>query len=310
MASPQLRLLLLLHVALVGASRQLPPPSRASRAGHARAGHAGRYLSGHGPTLRLLPVGDETTAAALTYRRALWYLMRRDEALKVEFVGSLGEGDLLGVPGAQPAGRRHEGHAQHRVDQIAKALPGWLGNAYTDLRIDVSVVWAGMGDLKGGKSEGQLLADLTALVNVLQGMNAGANTTTLICTLPSQPVAGQPGMFTSDEVGAKVAAFNARLPGAPLCIHRQPSLRDTLGVCAACPTGTGVWISQPLAVRVHTLYILIYGVAYREGRAYISTSPCENAPGAFAACLTGSGLHDRRLGCQPRAEAQRASAGE
>ena len=37
MASPQLRLLLLLHVALVGASRQLPPPSRASRAGHARA---------------------------------------------------------------------------------------------------------------------------------------------------------------------------------------------------------------------------------------------------------------------------------
>ena len=179
-------------------------------------------------TLRLLPVGDITTAVAgpahtpqqgalPTYRMALWQLLRRHEQLQVQFVGSITAGD---VPGASREGQRHEGHANYRADQIARALPAWLGAAYTELNIDVAVVWVGMQDIKSGKSPEKLLEDFTGLVNVLHE-RPGSNTTTLVCTLPKLPLQGSyrpeftdsRGQIANEDLLAHVDKFNDLLPG-------------------------------------------------------------------------------------------------
>ena len=128
--------------------------------------------------LRLLPIGDGTTARARprhppdqdelpTYRKALWQLLRRQEQLNVEFVGSRGHVDPLGptaIAGAHPDGQRHEGHEDWRVEQLAEGLTSRLANSYRDLHIDVAVLWAGLTDIKAGSKPEVVLHGLTRIV--------------------------------------------------------------------------------------------------------------------------------------------------
>jgi hypothetical protein len=188
------------------------------------------------PVLRILPVGDSTTYAAQpvrgagvpgalpTYRLALWQLLRRQQRLRVEFVGSRGaHGAMRGrevIPGAHPEGRRHEGFDDWRVDQLASGLSGRLDNAYLELNVDVAIVWAGIQDLKEGKRPELLIAEFTRLVTALRE-RPRSNTTTLVCTLPALLLPDQPGMYTGREVRDKINAFNEALPSWAAQIEAQ-----------------------------------------------------------------------------------------
>ncbi|MFI1188194.1 FG-GAP-like repeat-containing protein [Streptomyces californicus] len=146
------------------------------------------------PRLAVMPLGDSITEGAgsttrSSYRAALWNKLG-GHASTLDFVGSLQHGEL--------PDRDHEGHSGWRIDQLQANIATWLPAA----RPNVVLLHIGTNDMNRNYEVATAPARLGALID--QIVTAAPNMTVIVSSLvPS----------TTPEVQARVAAFNARIPG-------------------------------------------------------------------------------------------------
>lgn len=141
-----------------------------------------------------MPLGDSITEGAgsttrSSYRAALWNKLS-GRAGTLDFVGSLQHGEL--------PDRDHEGHSGWRIDQLQANIATWLPAA----RPNVVLLHIGTNDMNRNHEVATAPARLGALID--QITTAAPTMTVIVSSLvPS----------TTPEVQARVAAFNAQIPG-------------------------------------------------------------------------------------------------
>ncbi|MCX4502059.1 FG-GAP-like repeat-containing protein [Streptomyces anulatus] len=146
------------------------------------------------PRLAVMPLGDSITEGAgsttrSSYRAALWNKLS-GRAGTLDFVGSLQHGEL--------PDRDHEGHSGWRIDQLQANIATWLPAA----RPNVVLLHIGTNDMNRNHEVATAPARLGALID--QITTAAPTMTVIVSSLvPS----------TTPEVQARVAAFNAQIPG-------------------------------------------------------------------------------------------------
>ena len=173
------------------------------------------------------PWGARDPEPPLTYRKALWQILRRREGLAVQFIGSQRDSARASAQN----GQMHEGYPGATASQLAggehqAAGKRWQGALGTKHAPDVAVLCVGFGDLHrrpdATTAAEDLLASLTSLIQTLHKVPR-SNTTTLVCRIPL-PSAGTTCKVPTDcLLLAAVLRANTMLPAWAADLEQRSS---------------------------------------------------------------------------------------
>jgi acyl-CoA thioesterase I len=171
-----------------------------------------------GGTLRIMPLGDSITEAAVghnSYRRDLYFNLKR-VGCKFDFVGS--QSGVYGAPSA-PNGdfdQRHEGHWGWRVDEIASQVTSYIAYASPD----IVLIHLGSNDIFQNENPANVAQELGSLIDTIRQVKP--DTEIMLAKLISSSYNSQ-GITALNALIDGVASSRSYAPYPPVIVVDQAS---------------------------------------------------------------------------------------